>query len=128
MPSPDLLSPEDGWEFTVGEEIVLRWESVGTLPADAYYVVTVAYYHLGDTWYDETPWLRETNWTLSEHEYLVDLADDSRFFWSVQVMLRTGQDAEGNPTGIALSPSSETWSLFWYRPAGSVPTPVPPPP
>jgi hypothetical protein len=120
-----LLSPADGWEFSAENEVVLSWQSVGTLPAEAYYVVTVAFQHLGDMWYDEIPWLKETSWTLSEHKYLVDLADGSRFLWSVQVMLRTGQDAEGNPTGVSISQSSETWSLFWYRAGG---TPPPPPP
>jgi hypothetical protein len=125
---PDLLSPADGWEFSAEDEILLTWQSVGTLPVSAYYVVTVAFQHLGDTWYDEIPWLEETSWTLSEHEYLVDLADNSRFFWSVQVMLRTGQDAEGNPTGVPISPSSGTWSLYWYEPTGAPATPPLPPP
>ncbi len=126
LPIPELLSPADGWEFAAEDEVVLRWQSVGTLPARAYYVVTVAFQHFGDTWYDEIPWLKETGWTLSEHEYLVDLADDSRFLWSVQVMRRTGQDAEGDPTGVAISPSSETRSLYWYRPTGGTPPPPPP--
>ena len=128
MPIPELLGPADGREFAAEDEVVLNWQSVGTLPAEAYYVVTVAFQHLGDTWYDEIPWLRETSWTLSEHDYLVELSDDAKFLWSVQVMMRTGQDAEGNPAGVAISPSSETRTLLWHRPTGSVPTPAPPPP
>ena len=125
LPAPELSSPEDGRAFAAQDEIVLRWQSVGTLPADAYYVITVAYARLGDTWYDETPWIQDTSWTLSEHDYLVGLSDDGQFQWSVQVMLRTGLDAEGKPIGIAISPSSETWSLTWLRAGG---TPPPPPP
>jgi hypothetical protein len=130
FPVPELLSPEDGRVFSAKDEIVLRWQSVGALPFDAYYVVTVAYSRLGDTWYDETPWIQDTSWTLSEHDYLVDLSDDGMFYWSVQVLRQTGLDAEGKSMGIAISPSSETWSLTWKSGVGppSPPTPPPPPP
>ena len=33
-------------------------------------------------------------------------------------MQQTGLDAEGKPTGIAISPSSETWSLIWQSAGG----------
>jgi len=130
LPVPELSSPEDGQSFSEQDEIVLRWQSVGAVPADGYYVVTASYSHLGDTWYDEIPWLKDTSWTLSQHDYLVDLSDDGRFQWSVQVMRQTGLDADGKPTGIAISPSSETWSLTWQRAGGppSPATPLPPPP
>ncbi len=130
LPTPELLSPEDGQAFSANDEIVLRWDSVGVLPGKRYYVITVAFSHLGETWYDDTPWTKDTEWTLSEHDYLVDLSDDGRFQWSVQVMWETGLDADGKPTGIAISPSSETWSLIWHSSGGppSPPTPTPPPP
>lgn len=128
LPAPELLSPADGYVFPPDAEIVLTWQSIGVLPANVYYAVTVSFSHLGDTWYDDIPWLRDTRWTFSEHDYLLDLSDDGRFLWSVQVMLRTGLDAEGNPIGRAISPSSETRSMIWQQPGGAPPTPPPPPP
>jgi hypothetical protein len=125
LPIPELLSPEDGQRFSANDEIVLRWQSAVALPEDGYYAVTVSFTHLGESWYDEIPWLQTTNWTLSDHDYLVDLSDDGVFLWSVQVMLRTESDASGKPDGIAISPSSETRSLIWQRAGG---TPPPPPP
>ena len=130
MPAPELLSPEDGQVFSANDEIVLRWDSVGILPENVYYVITVTYSRFGETWKDETPWTKEISWALSDHDYLVDLSDDGLFQWSVQIMRQTGVNAEGKPTGIAISPSSETWSLTWQGSGGSPspPTPVPPPP
>jgi hypothetical protein len=125
FPVPKLLSPEDGQRFSANAEIVLRWQSAVVLPTNGYYAVTVSFTHFGETWYDEIPWLQTTSWTLSSHDYLVDLSDDGVFLWSVQVMLRTESDAEGKPVGIPISPSSETWSLIWQSAAG---TPLPPPP
>ena len=62
------------------------WESVGPLPPDGYYAITLSFLHGGNAWTDETPWMRDTSWTASEHDYLVDLSDDGLFSWSVQVM------------------------------------------
>ena len=128
LPAPELLSPEDGQVFSANDEIVLRWDSAGILPGNGYYVITVAYSRLGDTWYDETPWTKDTSWALSEHDYLVDLSDDGEFQWSVQILRETGLDADGKPTGIAISPSSETWSLTWRKTEGPPPPPPPPTP
>ncbi len=130
LPAPELLSPEDGQAFSENDEIALRWQSVGVLPRDAYYVITVAFYRLGEVWYDDTPWTEDTSWALGEHDYLLDLSDDGQFQWSVQVMRQTGLDDDGKPIGNAISPSSETWSLTWRRSESSpsLPTPPPPPP
>jgi hypothetical protein len=133
LPAPTLLAPADRQEFQEDAEIVLQWEPVGELPADAYYAITVAYSHFGETWHDEVPWTRETSWTLSEHAYLLDLADNGWFEWSVQVMRQTGEDADGKPTGVPLSRTSEVRMLVWNRSSGdggsspeSTP-PLPPP-
>jgi hypothetical protein len=129
LPPPELLAPSDGQEFSQDAEILLTWQSVGELPSDASYEVIVAYMHLGETWYDEVPWIQDTSWTLSEHGYLLDLSDDGQFHWSVQVVRQTGVDANGNPTGIPLSPPSEVRTLIWRRASdGGVGTPTIPPP
>jgi len=70
---------------------------VGQLAPNEYYVSTVAYLRFGDTWYDDTPWTKDTQWTLSDHRYLLDLSDDSEFRCAVRVMRRTGINSEGKP-------------------------------
>jgi hypothetical protein len=111
----------------------LAWRLVGELPPDAHFAITVAYAHLGETWYDEVPWTRETSWILSEHSYLLDLSDDGQYQWSVQVMQQTGVDAKGQPIGVPLSPPSDMRTVLWRRASGgggeaaqNTP-PVPPP-
>jgi capsular polysaccharide biosynthesis protein/LysM repeat protein len=131
--APVLVSPADGSEFGATAEVVLGWRSVQELPADGYYEVTVVYLHLGETWYDDVPWTRSTSWTLSEHNYLLELSDNGEFQWSVQVVRQTGVDAEGRPVGEALSGPSESRRLNWKQPSGgagrtpAATPPVPPP-
>jgi hypothetical protein len=111
--APILVDPPNNKDFSQSDRVVLSWQAVGALPADAYYQPVVAYSHGGETWYDETPWTKDTSWALSEHGYLLDLSDDGRFRWSVRVMQRTGTDAGGKPKGTPLSPASEEWVLVW---------------
>jgi hypothetical protein len=87
--------------------------SGGPLPDDAYYVPTVPYSHLGEIWADETPWLKDVTWRLSDHVYLLALSDNGVYRWSVQVMRRTGFDARGRPVGVPLSAPSEVWTFHW---------------
>jgi hypothetical protein len=123
------MSPNEGQVFSATDGITLRWQPVGQLEPDEYYVTTVAYHHLGETWYDETPWLKDTSWNLSDHGYLRDLSDDSQFRWAVQIMRRTGINAEGKPEGIARSPLSEVRTLIWQAASpGGGGTPPPPKP
>ena len=131
LPAPVLVSPADGSEFSATAEIVLQWQPVEGLPPDGYYTITLAYYHLGQTWYDEVPWTQSTEWVLSDHSYLVELSDNAEFWWSVQVVRQTGVDAEGRSVGEALSESSATWTVNWKRPfhgGGSTPQGTPPVP
>jgi len=132
FPAPTLVAPAEGQYFGSGSPVLLQWTSVGPLPADAYYVISLAYPHGQETWYDETPWLKETSWLVNEHEYLLDLSNDGSFRWSVQVMRQTGEDDRGRPVGVPLGPLSEERSFNWMRSSGGggepEPTPPPPPP
>jgi serine/threonine protein kinase/outer membrane protein assembly factor BamD (BamD/ComL family) len=115
-PAPVLLEPANRREFSSGSEIVLRWQPVGQLKANEYYQILVTFApasNPGETWPDNTPWIRDSQWTLSEHNYLSDLSADDLFHWSVRVVRQTGTDAEGNPQGTPLSPMSEERTLIW---------------
>jgi hypothetical protein len=113
LSAPALVGPSDGQTFTQNDEVVLQWQAASPLPEDAFYAIAVAYSHHGQTWYDETPWTKDTRWALSEHPYLLDLSDDGRFRWWVQVMRKSGENGEGKPTGLALSPKSSERVLLW---------------
>lgn len=119
-----LLHPLHGQAHGEDAEIVLTWDFSAELPPSAYYVVSVAYSHLQETWYDEIPWTREKSWVLTQHKYLLDLCDDGWFWWSVQVFHQTGVDADSNPVGVAISSLSEVRSVRWVRAEpGSMPGP-----
>ena len=131
--APPLIGPDDGVSFLEQDTIELVWGSAGPLPPGVYYVITLAYPHGAATWYDETPWTQGTRWVMSEHRYLLDLADGGQFTWSVQVRQHTGIGADGRPSGIPLGPESEMRTLTWRRSSGGGGgggrnTPEPPPP
>jgi hypothetical protein len=125
MPAPVLLGPGNGQLFGFGEVIVLQWQAVGPLPADAYYVPIVYFSRKPETWYDETEWVKGTSWTLSEHDYLPALSDDDIFHWAVQVQRLVGVDAQGMKIGKPLSRVSEERMLLWQKPPGPNPTSTP---
>jgi hypothetical protein len=122
--APVLVAPPNGWSFAEGDQIVLAWQPVGSLASNMYYVPTVTYSHNGQTWVDETPWLKTTSWAVSEHSYLVGLTDDGQFQWSVQVLRQTGVDANGRPIGTPVSPMSAVRSFTWI-PSGPAASPTP---
>jgi hypothetical protein len=96
------------------------------LAPNEYYVPTVAYSPVSDpsqTWYDDTPWTKETSWQMSDNRYLLSLSADGEFRWAVRVMRRTGIDAEGKPEGTAVSPMSEVRMLTWKTASGPEATP-----
>ena len=128
FPPPALIAPADGQHFSHNADVLLEWSSVGTLPEDAYYVVTLAYPHGNQTWYDETPWLKETSWQADEHAYLPELSNDGNFTWSVRVMLLTGEDERGRPSGVPLGVPSAQRAFYWARRPGSASEPTPQPP
>jgi hypothetical protein len=124
--APKLVAPANGAEFAATDDVLLQWQPVGSLGANAYYVVTLSYLHSGSVWYDETPWTKETSWLASEHSYLLDLSDDGVYTWSVRAMRQTGTDGDGRPTGMPLSPSSAERTFIWRRGGGGTSEPPPP--
>jgi hypothetical protein len=60
--------------------------------------------------------------------YLLDLSDNYEFDWSVHVMQKAGEDANGRPTGQSLSPMSEVRILIWKPASGGPGAPTSPPP
>ena len=116
MPPVVLGYPREGMQFVEGDVVVLQWKPALDLPDDAYYVPTVLFTRQGETWIDDTPWLRDVTWTLSEHAYLPQVSDDGVFRWSVQLMRKTGVDpVTGRAEGVPLSAPSQEWTFRWTR-------------
>lgn len=125
MPAPVLVGPADGKSFTFGAQIVLEWEPVGPLPADAYYAPIVWFARSPEVWYDETDWVKGTSWTLSGHDYLPALSDDSVFHWAVQVK-RFVRVENGKKIGEPLSRMSAERTLIWQKPPPPTIPPIQP--
>ena len=121
-----LRSPPDSHGFTFRDEVVLEWEPVGQLAPDEYYVPIVEWVRWGKPTLDETPWIKETRWRMSEHDWLLAYSDNGEFRWSVQVMRRTGTNDKDRPVGSPRSPVSEVRTLLWKRKDDSGGGPPPP--
>jgi hypothetical protein len=127
LPAPVLLQPLEGQVFGRQDEINLHWKPVGQPGTDVYYAISVSYSHAGETWHDETPWITDTVWLMSQHLYLLHLSDDGHFCWAVQAMRRLDVDPAGTPVGEALSPPSARRCFIWYADEATGPTATPTP-
>jgi len=124
-PAPTLREPPDGASFSGKEaQIVLRWDSVGPLAEDEYYVVVILFSHGQETWHDEH-WVKETS--LQVPAYLPDVATGDRYEWSVTVMRQTGTRSDGMKEGVPVGPASATWIFTWTVTEGPPPPPSKPP-
>jgi len=114
--APALLGPPDETAFEgPNAQIVLSWQSAGTLKGDEWYVAVIEYPHQGKMWRDEQ-WTKDT--TFRVPKYLHDptlLTDDRRCAWHVEVRRDTGErDSNGHKTGgTPLSPPSASRHFVW---------------
>jgi hypothetical protein len=95
--------------------VTLKWTPVkSALTGDEFYQVTLSFKHQGALWYDYQT-LQGTEWTASEHRYLLDIADPpGEFTWSVKLIHKTGEKG-GVPVGNDLSASSSPRRLLWRK-------------
>lgn len=123
-PAPTLREPPDGSGFSGREaQIILRWDSVGQLAEDEYYVVVILFSHGPDIWRDEH-WVKETS--LQVPAYLPDISSGDRYEWNVTVMRQTGTKPNGMKEGVAVGPASASRSFTWRVVVRGTDTPVPP--
>jgi len=110
FPAPVLLSPEDGKVFT-GGTVELRWESVGPLAKNEWYVVSVRYPRGGVMQYKGKR-TKETSWKLPWEEYY-NKSDppDHIYYWDVVVAREVTIGGESKMEDI--SPKSETRTFYW---------------
>lgn len=109
-----LLVPADGVEIrSGGSQITLSWEPVGTLGEDEWYALSLRYFADGVMQYSGT-WTKETDWIVPAELYTRAGQVEREFQWDVTVVQQTGIKPGGGREGVALGPTSETRTFFWY--------------
>jgi len=118
-PAPRLLSPQNGTEFA-GERavIVLKWESVGPLGSDEYYVVSIPH-----TQGVDEGWTKDTQWQVPAYMYTLGFPS-REYRWSVVVRRHTGFKPNGQKDGPSIGEVSTTWAFRWHtQPTSPLPRP-----
>jgi len=115
-PAPQLRSPadesdmpENQFNFTSADMIVLTWEAVGSLGEKQWYEVSVSYTGRDSTTRTERNWKKETSFEVPQgwHDYI--MLGEREVYWNVTVKSGTPGTAESK----AISPPSETWMFRW---------------
>ncbi|RPI52930.1 MAG: hypothetical protein EHM56_07820 [Chloroflexi bacterium] len=117
-PPPTLLGPTDRQPVSWRTTVLLQWTSVGELGEDEYY-----HLHLerrpstpGQEWYGDYVFTKETQFRV-EVPFLAPFHPsaehgDATVYWWVWVVRQTGQDENGKPIGVDISPYSEERTLI----------------
>jgi hypothetical protein len=100
-----------------GSRVLLKWTSVGDLAEDEYY-----HLHLErrprtpqEPWYGDYVYTKDTQF-LAEGAFLAPFHPSEEHgqgvvYWWVRVVRKTGEDTNGKPVGVDISPSSEERTL-----------------
>jgi len=94
-PAPALLSPADGL-ITRRAELLFNWTATGILADDLYYVLRLEWANGEQTYY----WTKSTGQRVN----LSEKSAPGPVVWTVDVMRRTGTDADGAPVGDVVTP------------------------
>ncbi len=127
-PAPPLIVPADGFVFNGPQsEVVLEWRSVGTMPEDVFYVVSIK------KWVDGKYIGESLNWTKSnrirlDSSFYTALHDGpgrlanaaplsagavNQFEWSVAIYRLTLVKPDGSIEGIPLSQPNSSRRFTW---------------
>ena len=101
--------------------MILRWEDVGPLRADEYYVVRIPYDDAGgvaEFWRKETTFQVPSNYSLAEVGF-----DDRHFHWTVQVLRCTTNcdealDDNTRKESVAVGSQSAVGLFYWHPDVG----------
>jgi hypothetical protein len=117
-PAPMLLEPPPDGRVQWRERRLLEWSSVGELAADEYYQVSFERppQAPGMEYYGDYRFVKDPEFLFAD-SFLApfhppEVQGEATVYWWVEVVRKTGETAEGKPTGVAISPPSERWTLI----------------
>ena len=111
--APKLISPDAKAVFSGQyDDIVLEWQSVGTLADDEFYDVTIRYFVGDEPRYWGSGLIKETSWKVPVEAGYSQAGKDEFWWW---VTVRKGGTATYGQPDIPLSPPSEA-RIFLWRP------------
>lgn len=117
-PPPVLLEPPANRPVSWGSTVLLIWTPVGDLEEDEYYHVHMERRPRSaqEPWYGDYVYTKDTEF-LAEGTFLAPFHPSHEHghgivYWWVRVVRQTGEDQNGKPIGIDLSPSSEERTLI----------------
>ena len=112
-PPPTLADPPNNQPVGWRDTILLKWNSIGDLAEDEYYHVHVERPPKteGEQWYGDYIYTKDVE-QLLERAFLAPFhlpADQGHaiVYWWIRVVHKTGEDENGKPIGIDISPHSE---------------------
>jgi hypothetical protein len=117
-PPPVLLEPPGEQAVPWNSTILLKWNSVGKLAENEYYHV-----HLerrprtaGEEWYGDYVFTKETEYR-AQGPFIAPFHPAAAggtgvVYWWVRVVEKIGEDENGKPLGVDISPSSEERTLL----------------
>jgi hypothetical protein len=118
FPAPQLLAPTDGVSISWNYTVLLEWSAVAKLAPDQYYRL-----HLdavrevnGEPWYGDYVFTKDTSYRV-EGAFLAPFHPPEEqgravVSWWVEVVRKTGEDVNGKPVGVPISPASEKWTFI----------------
>ena len=117
-PQLRLTAPESGIQYQ-GEELpLLRWQEVGGLAYNEYYVVAISGPDRAGERSLEQRWVKEASLALDAPP----ASGEGAYEWWVTIRRLTNVGPDGSREGVPLSPPSEHRTFTWSE--GQVPTPL----
>jgi len=111
-PAPVLLNPPDAVPITWNYTALLEWSPVGKLAPDEYYDLQLDAYleTTGKPWYGDYVYTKDTSFRV-EGAFKAPFHPPQEqgraiVYWWVRVVRKTGEDANGKPLGVDISPPS----------------------
>lgn len=117
-PPPSLLDPPQDQPVSWGSTMLLQWTSVGELDEDEYYHVHMERRPMtdGQEWYGDYVFTKESRF-LADVPFLAPFHHSTEHgqatvYWWVWVVQKTGEDEDGKPIGMDISPYSEERTMI----------------
>jgi hypothetical protein len=109
---PVLIGPENGKIFGQTEELILRWEDMGTLTSNETYAVRLTWLQNGEISFGGTN-VKENFWKVPPDIYwgLADQFTGRKYEWYVFVEAITNEG--GNQVAKPVSPVSDRRTFLW---------------